>query len=101
MVAGIALANDKLSTSDATSLAQVLVNCLDFAPLFGKQFNMTFSPAETACIKRTLTGDPAFVTALAGEFSGSSDQSGFTDAGKKLLPCLTPAHITQLGQASK
>jgi hypothetical protein len=101
MVAGIALANDSLSRADALSLSQVLVKCIDFAPLFGKQFNMTFSSAETACIKQTLGADPDFTNALAAEFSGSSDQSGFVSAGKRILPCLTPAHIAQIGQASK
>jgi hypothetical protein len=100
-IGDLALTGDTIPKVDAQFLSRLLIKCLDFAPLFAKQFNVTFSPTEAACVTRTLRGDPAWATALAGRFAGSSDPSSFASAGKALVPCLTPAHLAQIGQASK
>ena len=100
-IGDLALAGDNMGATDAHFLSALVVKCLDFAPLFAKQFHMTFSPTEAACVNRTIRNSAGFADALAANYSGTSSGSGFQSAGKALVPCLTPAHLAQIAQAGK
>jgi hypothetical protein len=94
--------NAEPSPSATSGLVDILVDCLDWAAVFGSQVPFTLSAAETECINRTARADAGFraaIGALLGGTGDGSEQAASQLLGARIVRCLTPEHIVQLGSA--
>lgn len=90
------------SAADTAGLAKVLQRCLDWGAAFSLELKITPSAAETACMNRLARADARFGSSLAAEISGKPGaEQGFQLLGARLVKCLTPEHILQIGKAGK
>ncbi|HET9728423.1 MAG TPA: hypothetical protein VFR41_03330 [Acidimicrobiia bacterium] len=90
------------SGSDATALASVLVDCLNWGRIFGAQLKLALSAGEMACINSKARSDVSFTTALAGEVTGDATAiAKLREFGVSITLCLTTEHLAAIAKANQ
>jgi hypothetical protein len=86
-----------LSADDDHALADLTLECFDFAALIAPSMHVTLLASERLCINDAARNDLELRDALAAEIRGDKT---VTDAlagfGVRIVRCLTPAHIAEL-----
>jgi hypothetical protein len=103
MIASLVL-NDRPTASDATQLADLVVTCLDVATLISPGMHTTFDSNERECINRVARTSRELRSALQSEIGGTTNSSTKrleAIFGGSIVKCLTPEHLSQLGNRNK
>jgi hypothetical protein len=89
------------SAANSRSLVRLVLQCLDFAAMIEPSLGLTLSATERACVNAEARTDEQLKSALADEIrgTGTDARASYELFGARVVKCLTPEHILQIGKA--
>jgi hypothetical protein len=86
--------------AEANAMAGVIDPCIDWSVFIAKDAPFKLEAAESSCINRLFGTDPDLRKVMASEIEGTKPGNSVGDlVGARMISCLTPAHILQIGKS--